>query len=390
MNKEAGLYIHIPFCTQKCSYCDFFSVGAGRFNEILIGKNGSIFAKRLINDLDFVKEKYGIKEFKSVYVGGGTPSLLSPEDFYFIFSNILKRQKEPPSEFTVEINPEDLTMEHLKAAFLSGVNRISLGIQSFSDEVLQGVKRRGSKETTLFALDLIKKFNKTSLSCDLIAGLKNQTYEILSNDLKTLLKFAPEHISLYSLCTDKTLPLEEEDNIANLWKYGKEFLENNAYIRYEVSNFSYKNSYKSIHNEKYWKLQNYLGIGPGAFGSVFFDYSSQNPAYAIRFSACKNINKWLYEKERSSVYDYEKINRTECMEEFIMMGLRLIEGMEFKNFFTRFGLDIRDVIGNTIEKWKASGNLVLTDSGIKLTEEGLNFLNKFLLDAFEEINKRFL
>ena len=385
---KAGLYIHIPFCIQKCSYCDFFSVKAEHFSDILKGKNGSLFAKRIADDIDFFALTYGIREFDSVYVGGGTPSLLSPDDFYFIFSHILKRQKIPPVEFTVEINPEDVTEALLEAAFDGGVNRISVGIQSFSDAVLAAAKRRGSREKTLTALSRIKKY-KTVLSCDLIAGLKNQTYGIIRDDVRTLVDFLPEHISLYSLCTDKKRNACEEDTVAGLWMYGNDFLERSSYIRYEISNFSYKNLYKSMHNTKYWKLQNYIGVGPGACGSLFFYHSEKKSAYAVRFSACKNIDKWIFETDRTSVYEYENISNAECMEEFIMMGFRLIEGINLQTFTARFGCDIRDILGGTIKKWRTSGKLLITDTDIKLTKEGIDFLNKFLQEAFDEI-ERFL
>lgn len=391
--KKAGLYIHIPFCIQKCAYCDFFSVRAGRFAEILSGSNGSPFARRLTADIDVFAEKYGIGEWDSVYVGGGTPSLLSPDDFYFIFSHIAAGQQNPPLEFTVEINPEDITKEHLSAAYSCGVNRISVGVQSFSDTVLEAVNRRGCREKTVSALTLIKDFNTIILSCDLIGGLKKQTHTILKDDLKTLLGFSPEHISFYSLCTDRKISEQEDDDIANLWQYGKDFLEKNDYIRYEVSNFSYKNLYKSIHNEKYWKLKDYIGIGPGAFGSIFYNCALQDgkrlPASCLRFSAYKNIEKWLTAETRDAVYEYEMLSELECIEEFIMMNLRLTEGLDLNAFVERFGFSLLDLLGKTIHSRKYSSSLEISTSHIRLTDEASNFLNVFLRDAFEEIGSYF-
>ena len=387
--KKAGLYIHIPFCIQKCAYCDFFSVKADRFAEILSGSNGSKFARRLTADMDFLAEKYNIGEWDSVYVGGGTPSLLSPDDFYFIFSHILAKQQNPPLEFTVEVNPEDVTKEHLSAAYSSGVNRISVGVQSFSDAVLEASHRRGCREKTVSALTLIKDFNRLLLSCDLIGGLKKQTYTILKDDLKTLLRFSPQHISFYSLCTERKLSDVEDDDIANLWLYGKEFLEKNNYIRYEASNFSYKNLYKSIHNEKYWKLKDYIGIGPGAFGSIFYNFAIKDgkrlPASALRFSAHKNIDKWLKTTKRDSVYEYEMLSEVECIEEFVMMNLRLTEGLDLNAFTARFGFSLFDVIGKTINRRKHLNDLEISASHIRLTDEASIFLNSFLREAFEEI-----
>ena len=153
--KKAGLYIHIPFCMQKCSYCDFFSVNSSSFLPYLKGKNGSPFARRLTEDIRLLAERYGIEEWDTVYMGGGTPSLLSEQDIDFIFSFILKHQKTPPEEVTIEVNPDDVSENRLKTAVSAGVNRISMGIQSFSDEVLRAEKRRGSCKKTLSALAVV-------------------------------------------------------------------------------------------------------------------------------------------------------------------------------------------------------------------------------------------
>lgn len=409
----AGLYIHIPFCIQKCSYCDFFSVKVGSFENILSGINGSKFARRIVSDIDFFASEFGITEWDSVYVGGGTPSLLSPDDYTFIFSHILSRQKIAPKEFTIEINPEDLTKAHLDAACSSGVNRISVGVQSFCDDVLKTAHRRGSREKTISALSLIKNFSCVKLSCDLIAGLQGQTLQIIRDDLKTLLEFKPEHISFYSLCTEKELLENELDRIDSLWLYGKYFLEKNNYERYEVSNFSYKNLYPSLHNKKYWQLEDFVGVGPGAFGSIFSCTKSCIHKYmaliqkidsdiitqkkqkfsALRFSANKNIEKWLESSNRDLVYSFELVTELEAIEEFMMMGLRLSTGINTKVFFDRFKITLYDLIPNTIDKWYDLKKLIQNANYLKLTDDESIFLNAFLVEAFFEVEtsyKKFL
>ena len=385
--KKAGLYIHIPFCLQKCNYCDFFSVRAGRFKNILSG-HLSPFILRLAEDIKIQADKYSINEWDTVYIGGGTPSLLSPQDIYFLSSQILTAQRNPPREFTVEINPEDLTKEFLSAAVRGGINRFSVGIQSLNDEVLSACKRRGGRKISLSALELLRSQKGLILSCDLIAGLNKQKLSILKDDIHTLLTFKPEHFSLYALCSNTSISAEKDDEIADLWSYGKDILEKNSYNKYEVSNFSYKNLYKSIHNEKYWRLQDYIGVGPGAFGSIFFDRKAL-PARALRFSAIKNINKWMTSKNREEVYEYEIIGEKEFIEESFMMGLRLTEGIDRAFFKSRFGKDITVFAEKTISKWVNRNEAVLTEKRFYLTENGFLYLNLFLQELFQEIDTLF-
>lgn len=394
--KKAGLYIHIPFCLQKCNYCDFFSVRAGRFKNILSG-HLSPFILRLAEDIKIQADKYSINEWDTVYIGGGTPSLLSPEDIYFLSSQIPAAQRNPPREFTVEINPEDLTKEFLSAAVSGGINRFSVGIQSLNDEVLSACKRRGGRKMSLSALELLRSQKGLNLSCDLIAGLNKQTLSILKDDIQTLLHFRPEHFSLYALCSNTNLTPEKDDDIADLWSYGKDILEKNSYNKYEVSNFSYKNLYKSIHNEKYWRLQDYIGVGPGAFGSIFFDKevlpaqanACSVHAKALRFSTIKNIEKWMTLNNRDEVYEYETIGEKEFIEEAFMMGLRLTEGIDRSFFKSRFGKDISVFAGKTISKWLDRNEAVLTEKRFYLTERGFLYLNLFLQELFQEIDMLF-
>ena len=385
--RKAGLYIHIPFCLQKCSYCDFFSVRASQFKDILSSPLSS-FVLRLTGDIKFQAGKYGITEWDTVYIGGGTPSLLSPDDLYFLASQILTAQKNPPKEFTVEINPEDLTKEFLSAAVQGGINRFSVGIQSLNDEVLSACKRRGGRKMSLSALELLRSQKGLILSCDLIAGLNKQKLSILKDDIHTLLTFKPEHFSLYALCSNTSISAEKDDEIADLWSYGKDILEKNSYNKYEVSNFSYKNLHKSIHNEKYWRLQDYIGVGPGAFSSIFFDRKAL-PARALRFSAIKNINKWMTSKNREEVYEYETIGEKEFIEESFMMGLRLTEGIDRTFFKSRFGKDITVFAEKTISKWVNRNEAVLTEKRFYLTEKGFLYLNLFLQELFQEIDTLF-
>ncbi len=403
--KKSGLYIHIPFCKKKCNYCDFFSVKQSRFSSLLQPDPGDIlkidsgsvvgitdktiaspFARRLIADMYYMKSKYNIALWDTVFVGGGTPSLLSGNDMEFIFSSIVKSQKIPPQEFTIEVNPEDLTEKMLETIYASGVNRVSLGIQSFSDEVLFKANRRGCSAQNKKALQLLKKINTGTISCDLIAGLEGQTQETIKTDIETLLEFTPENISFYALCSNKKLSEAEEDRIADLWLFGKTLLQKNGYKLYEVSNFSYQGKYKSLHNQKYWKLEDYIGIGPGACGCVFFPQEKAiKNACATRFFASKNIKKWIETQERNLIYEYENISQKELIKEKIMMGFRLTQGINIESFKTRFGKDLCLIIKNTITKWQNLKALLVNTKYIKLNKKGFLFLNLILQDVFDEL-----
>ncbi len=384
--QKAGLYIHIPFCKKKCSYCDFFSLKHSKFTNILSGPRGSIFANRIVNDVNYMKRKYKIDEWDTIYVGGGTPSALSCSDMHFIFSNILNQQKNKPKEFTFEINPEDLTEDILKTLYSVDVNRISMGMQSFSDDVLKKANRRGSEKTNILALELVKKFNTGSISCDLIAGLEGQNNSIIENDIQTLVKFAPEHISFYSLCTHKELSDAELDRIDNLWLFGNDILKDNKYHAYEISNYAYKNIYQGIHNQKYWKLQNYIGVGPGACGTMFYDRTGNKEAHASRFMASTNMHEWLNSNDRDIIYKHEEITEKELIEEKIMMSLRLSEGLDLKEFENRFNKKLENLIVKTISKWSEKKMIEQTKEKLKLTEKGTLFLNSFLQDVFDELD----
>ena len=380
--KPSGLYIHIPFCTQKCRYCDFYSITQKA--DFRPYHPNPQFIERLLQDVRFFKERSAIEAWKTVYIGGGTPSLLHPDDIRTLADGIREGQKQPVQEFTIEANPEDITADWLAACSEGGVNRLSIGVQTFDNDVLAVNGRRGSKEKTITALDTIKRRWQGELSCDLIAGLSGQTAQSLADDVRRLIDYRIEHLSLYGLCSEEPLPDTREDFISELLRENTELLAANGYIRYEVSNFSYRDKHRSLHNQIYWNMEPYVGIGPAACGTLIYEDSGGRFIAAERFEGLKDIDKWMTAADRTSVYPCEHIGRNTFLEEVLMMGFRLVEGINRAAFARRFGADITAFIGDTLSRWEKRGQCRIELNRVYLTEEGMFFLNRFLVDALSE------
>lgn len=375
MSYTPSLYIHIPFCAKRCAYCDFFST---------VQKDSSLFKpyiECILKDVQWFKERYSIDYFNTIYIGGGTPSLLLPEDILHLATSISKYEKE----FTIEGNPEDITKEHLIAFSKGGINRLSLGIQSFSDDVLKNENRRGTKKQTFNALEKVAMYWKGILSLDFIAGLRGQTISDLLEDLKIATQIKPDHISLYELVPH--LEQDEKTQVYNskMWELGASYLESENYLRYEVSNFSYKGKNECLHNKVYWALDDYIGVGAGATGNII-----NSSVGAIRFTGITDLETYLLSKDRRKAYCWEELNKLDLAKDTIMMTFRLIQGLDREKFKKRFCIDICSLIPNTIKTWLEKKLLKIDKNFVTLEENGLLLLNTFLCEAFIEIEKNFV
>lgn len=285
--KNPALYVHIPFCFSKCDYCDFFSVSCKE-------KIPDSYVDALCKELDFYVQKYQIENLKTVYIGGGTPSLLSSFQIEKLISYILSKSKSKPKEITFEANPESLSLEKLQSLEKSGVNRLSLGIQSFNEKALSAVNRHCSAKIALGALELVKKNWHGTLNLDIIAGLPFLSDDDFLADLQKIVSYNPEHISMYTLTVEEETPLFKKisdglqfnsDFADSLWLKGFDFLKKNGYFQYEVSNFC-KKGFESTHNMIYWKQGDYLGIGSGATGTLWFDdFALRTSEFCLRTDA---------------------------------------------------------------------------------------------------------
>lgn len=405
-----SLYIHIPFCKSKCIYCDFFSrPGCEKYFDD--------YVDALCNEIKFYSSGLSSRVLNTLYIGGGTPSLLSVELLQKLFTCIKNSfQFSKTFEATIELNPDDVSEKLISFLDSSLINRISIGIQSLKNSTLKLIERRADRETSLSALKIISENFSKRLSVDLIAGLPCETKEDIKQNIDELLNFNPEHFSLYSLCIEegtKLYKLIQENKIDfdsetadEVYLSAKNYLEEKGFYQYEISNYSKDEKSQSRHNKVYWHLENYLGCGAGATGTIFFENEN-----SIRWTNTNDIQKYIsYWKNFTVTKENQNINfceeknisvirnalekiplETETIDketeefEFFMMNFRLAEGVSKNRYEKRFKKQIEEVnvIKNkTFEKWvnEKKAEIIKTDDDVYyvLNENGRLFLNSFL------------
>lgn len=402
----ASLYIHIPFCSSFCDYCDFYSITTKNINDDYIDAYLDALIKDIKNQIDF----FSIIEIPTIYIGGGTPSVLRKK--IKILLDELKKiiNFSLIKEFTIEANLESVNEEFLLICREGGINRLSLGVQTFHEKSRIAVNRVLDSSILEEKLSLVTRFfknaslndtkdsprNHSILSIDLISGLPHQNEEIVLDDIERILKIEPSHVSLYSLCVENNTPLKEKiknktitlpdsEHSDSLWIIGRGALLKAGFDHYEVSNFS-RGGYNCLHNIRYWRMQNWIGAGPAASGTIINDDNGT----AKRFTYANDIDSYIkaVNKEKNlffAVWDtppdaalgdtliYEELNRAALIKDCILMGFRYKEGPDRLLFKKRFGCEIEECIGNTLEKWKERDKML--------------FLNSFLCDAFCELDK---
>ena len=383
-----SLYIHIPFCKSKCEYCDFFSVPCG--NKTVPDE----YVDTLLQELDVRIKLYNVHQFSTVYIGGGTPSLLKPIQLEKIMKKVLSLGI--PSEITMEVNPEDVTEELLVAMNDLGINRISCGIQALNDEVLQSVKRRGCVESVFNKIELIKKSWNGIFSVDIISALPNQSKSDFLDGLKKIVSFEPEHISMYALTIEESTPLGKKlqkgqlsydfEAADEMWIAGRDFLINSGYCHYEVSNFA-KDGFACEHNMAYWKLKNYIGIGAGAVGTIYSDRTvrwSNSTKLDLYISFWnKNLSDIKIE-ELCNIQSVENIDFNIQVFEYFMMGLRTSYGICKEEFEARFNILIPEKFIKIFNEWEqkqmCQKKVSFNKTYYSLNSSGLLLLNEFLTE----------
>ena len=398
---DCSLYIHIPFCISKCAYCDFFSKACGKSADSSKALVDDDYIEALCREIECRISLNQIKNLTSIYVGGGTPSLLSPDQFNKIFSRIGKcLTLAPDLEITVEVNPDDVNEALLDALEACGVTRISCGIQSMNDEVLKRACRRSDAAMNKKALSLLKNKWRGELSLDLISGLPGDDKESLLESLEYICRQKPDHISLYSLTLEENTPFGKEmergslnydfDKADQLWIYGRDFLEKCGYSWYEVSNFCLPGK-ECRHNLGYWNHKNYLGCGSGACGTLYNKDGS-----GLRWTNTTDIEEykrwWLGQEpgqfsQTSSLMQApqtgESIDLSTSQFEFFMMGLRKIRGVSEKEYKWLFGQNFPEHFLYLFNKWELKGLCIRGDDGnYAMSRQGMLFLNRFLEELF--------
>jgi len=352
--KESSLYIHIPFCDHKCIYCDFYSI---------ITHDGiQIYLDALKKEIEYFARNYSAgRKFTTIFFGGGTPSLLAPheiEEIIFQLKNNFTVSKD--AEITLETNPGTVDKEKLKDFLKAGINRISIGIQTFDDEELKFLTRIHNKQTAIETVWLAKEVGFKNISLDLIFNLPKQTKEKWMLNLQTAIALPITHLSAYSLILergtilnklvlDKKVVLQDEDYDAELYEMTIEFLNRNNFVQYEVSNFALK-GFECRHNLAYWQYKNYLGFGTSAHSFV-------NGKRWWNYSPLKFYVDSVTQKE-NAVIGEEILSEQQMKEEFIMLALRS-KGLNVNEFNEKFGLDWYKKKKNQIETYLE--NLFLAD-----------------------------
>ncbi len=374
--KKVALYIHIPFCKQKCLYCDFPSYS---HKEELMEEYVEALSKEIL-------EKTKEYKIESLFIGGGTPSYLSNENLKFLLDTINKLDFVENAEKTMECNPGTVNKEKLEIIFNGGINRISFGLQSTNNEILKKIGRIHTYEEFKENYILARKSGFQNINIDMMFGLPNQSLNIWLESLKEVVELNPEHISSYSLIIEEgtpfyslydkdllDLPSEEEERA--MYEKGRDFLESKGYNQYEISNYA-KDNKECFHNKIYWQCKEYIGVG----------VSSSSYIDGKRIKNIDNIKKYIKNiNENNSIID-EELENTEKdeIEEFMFMGLRMIKGIEEKEFENRFGKKVDELYKEIIEKHIKNGLLIRKDGRIFLSKKGIELSNIVMSDTILE------
>lgn len=388
-----GTYIHIPFCRCKCLYCDFFSVGdrLADWNALVSAiLNEARFRISSGSFLNSSLSPSSDEEF-TLYIGGGTPSLMPSREFERLSSGI-RELLGNIIEFTIEVNPDDVNGEMIKVWKDSGVSRISMGVQSLVDTELKAIGRRHDANEAVNAYELLRK-NFKNISLDLMFGLPGQTEESLMHTLKGFLKMRPEHISAYSLMYEERSALtrllkkgeiEEVSDIDSYKMFGliSESLAMAGYEQYEISNYALP-SFRSRHNSLYWTGKPYIGLGPGAhgFNGLSTRYFNKNDISSYN-NFWNNPQKELSLQGDRHICEYENLSVDELREEFIMTRLRTVEGLDIEEFSDKFGLYNRDRLLRSANKYIKTGHVLESDSKLILTKKGLYISDDIISSLF--------
>lgn len=368
MNNFKGLYIHIPFCVKKCKYCDFVSfTDKDDFFDVYID--------RLLEEA----KEYSGEKIDTVFIGGGTPSVLSARQLEKLITSITSIYELANScELTIELNPKTLDEEKLGVLKDCGVNRLSVGVQSFCDEELEAIGRIHDAKTAYNTVELIKDFGFDNFNLDIMLGLPNQTKYSLEHTLKTAISLNPTHISCYSLILEENTPLflEYENGIyptlsdeddRELYSFTKTYLKNNNYEQYEISNFA-KTGYGSKHNLKYWNCDEYIGLGVAAHSYMDGE----------RFYNTSDINEYLDGKFHCE--DKTILSTEDKISEYIIMRLRLLDGIFEEEFYKRFNKDFYLLYKNQIDNFIKSGFIKYENKAYKLTDKGIDVSNSIMCE----------
>jgi len=374
--RTEAVYIHIPFCTNKCFYCDFNSY-------VLKDQPVMDYLRALDKEMELTVQANPPGRIKSIFVGGGTPTVLKPNEMEYFLQSVKRHFPEWSDniEFSMEANPGTTDLEKLSVMRQGGVNRISFGVQAFQNTLLTGIGRIHDTDDVYRSLDNARKAGFDNMSIDLMFGLPNQTLDMLAESVDKALELELPHYSIYSLKVEENtlfhtmyqrnqLPLPDEEDELNMYLLLMERMKAAGYKQYEISNFA-KPGFESRHNMTYWRNEDYYGLGAGAHGYVGRQ----------RHVNIKGVNPYneAANKGLPRLENFE-ISREEAMEDFLMVGLRVLDGVSRSRFREQFGISMEEVFAGPLNKMVGAGLLDATEDGYKLSSKGVLFGN----DVFGE------
>lgn len=377
MKKDLEIYIHIPFCVRKCRYCDFLSFPAQQETK-------KQYVKKIAEEIGLFPEKEKWK-VTTIFFGGGTPSLLEGEEIAFLMSTIQKAfEIDQNAEISIECNPGTIDEKKLYFYQNSGINRISFGLQSSKNEELKLLGRIHTYESFLESYEMARKYGFQNINIDLMSALPGQTIQSYKETLDTVLSLKPDHISAYSLIIEEgtpffeeyeedlkrreagkkccLLPSEEEER--QMYYDTKKIMEKYGYFRYEISNYA-KTGYECRHNIGYWRRKDYAGFGIGA-------------ASLLENSRLKNTDSLKKYMAGNFIEEREALDQKAQMEEFLFLGLRMMEGICEEEFFRCFGVTMESVYGTVLQQLMRQKLINKKGTFYFLSEEGIDVSNYVL------------
>ena len=394
--ENLSLYIHIPFCVRKCHYCDFLSAPCDDMTK-------QDYVDALCGEIIERAESFRNKKVDTIFFGGGTPSVLSGEQMEQIMGTVREYfQILPEAEITMEMNPGTVDEEKLAGYKRVGINRLSIGLQSANNEELKVLGRIHTWEEFLHTWEMVRGAGFTNVNIDLMSALPGQTVETYAETLEKVLQLKPEHISAYSLIVEEgTLfhdwfgedgerqeELPDEATDRHMYEMTEQKLEEKGYYRYEISNYALP-GYECKHNVGYWKRKEYLGLGLGS-ASLLFQESADGLCKNIRCSNVADLNCYLnigmeqdmfgefIHDENMWTAEQTKLTKKDQMEEFMFLGLRMMEGVSLEEFEKQFGKSMEEIYGSKLvklekqgllERKEASGRFALTKKGIDVSNQ---------------------
>lgn len=368
-NNEIGIYVHIPFCKKKCDYCDFISYC----------DKGMLISDYIESVIKEIESQNIQSKITTVYIGGGTPSYIDSKYIIKILEKIKEKNISEDAEITIEVNPGTVTEKKLKDYINCGINRLSIGLQSTKDEILKEIGRIHEYADFLNTYNMAKKIGFNNMNVDLMIGLPNQKIIDIKESLEKILELNPNHISVYSLILeegtslfkkveDGVLKIPDEELERNMYWYVKNTLELNGYKHYEISNFA-KEGYESKHNLNCWNQKEYIGIGCAAhsYKNITRYSNTENIEEYIN-----NIHKKCFEKNRII---HEVQTEEDARKEFMLLGLRKIDGVKINEFKNKFGDNPIYLYRNQLDKLSKENLIIVDNDNIRLSNRGIDLAN---------------